>query len=353
MTKIISNRNSILSTRRYISLLKGLSLFLVLCSLFYNRAEAQISLNYPYQQDTILVYMKPQVEVVEASCHHDEILIDDSLHLIFTGVPPFSVNYDTNFFLLPYDFGAGYYPIVPIGNDPVTCMPQYMAVVFADLNYYHNNYDMYESLGMAGSHIEDRHLGIRILFDSYCSNEDAFVPMQVICSMAHAEDSLLPFEEYVIAKWCNTFMLNNNLLDANGIEKHLYCIWYENGVMLDSGDFYTYGNNAEQFVEGYTYSFALITASGKVIWSTEKIFHCDEEDVIKIYPNPVASNSEMIIDLGSLFMGEKVTINIVDMWGRTLKSIETTNSKIAIPASFARGSYVLKVKDIKHKFIVY
>jgi hypothetical protein len=361
MNIVINNRNSILSTGKFVSLLKGLSLFFILCSVFINRAEAQISFTYNYQQDTIEVYAKPQVEVIENMLHHgDDPLNSDSLQLIFTGEPPFFITYDTNFFNLPDAFGAGYYPINFVGYDPVTCIPQYMAVVNADLEYYHYNYDLHDPLSMAESHIDDTHLGISLLWDSHCSNEDAFVAIQVMCEMEHEEDLWLPFDEYVITKWCNTFMLNKNLLDAmgillnpNGIAERFYCVWYENGVVLDTGDFYTYGNNGNDiFVEGNTYSFVLITTSGRIIHSTEKIFHCNEDD-INIYPNPVASNSEMIIDLGSLFIGETVKINIVDMWGRVLKSFEAASSKIVIPASFARGSYVLQVKDVKHKFIVY
>jgi hypothetical protein len=353
MNKIINNRNSMLSTGIKQSLLRVLSLFIVLFTMFLGKTSAQTNISFPFKQDTLLVYMKPQVEVEEDMMHHDnDVLTSDSLHLIFTGTPPFFVNYDTNFFRLPDAFGTGYYPIDFVGYDPVTCIEQYMAVVKADLDYYHVHYDAHDPSIMAEYHIDDTHLGITLLWDTYCSNEDAFVAIQIQCDIEHEEDSFLPFDEYVVAKWCNTFMLNNNLLDANGIEKHLYCVWYEDGVVLDTGDFYTYGNAAEVFVEGRTYRFALLTESGNIIWSTERIFHCDEDD-INIYPNPVSIHSEMVVELGSLFTGEKVIIHIVDMWGRTLKSIEATNSKISIPASFARGTYVLQVKDIKHKFIVY
>ena len=163
---------------------------------------------------------------------------------------------------------------------------------------------------------------------------------------------MLPWDDYVISKWNNTFLLDLNQLNFNDIE-FVTCTWYENGNILGQGNTYSKGNNIDDvFIDGAVYHFELTQSSGQIIRSTDKIYTTENHD-IQIYPNPVTMNTPITIDLGSDSGDyENENIEIYNILGEKLIEKSVEGEKSVINMNFAPGVYMVKVRNNNYQIVV-
>jgi hypothetical protein len=294
----------------------------------------------------------------------------DSITLIFRGYPPFQVTFNPNYFNLPdiYEWGTpllGGYPI-HYESDDSYCIPTWSATVYPDMAHFHS---FPEYLFEDDTNVEviehNAQLGVETLHERDCFNYDPYVGMTVICHF----DTVLPppdcidFPYYVVTKWDNTFVLNRDRIRQNQYDyttpghalngygtDYLYCTWYENGELRDTGNFYTAGNLATQrFNPGSIYTFSLTYADGQVIYSCDYLFQYESPYNVLLYPNPVKQNSEIVLDLGAVpQFNETVEVEIYTALGQKILGFNTssrlTNIRMEVPAA----GYVMKIKSSIH-----
>jgi hypothetical protein len=326
--------------------------------LFLGAGMSGYAQTWPYQtfdkDAAFTVYPQPTVRANVATINYYNPPLtqqNDSIVLRFTGYPPFTLTFNPNYFNLPdiYETGTpmlGGYPISYVENND-NCIPVWEAVVPPDLNYYHNNFEADPEGEVEVVH--HAHIGIENLQDNHCVDYDPYVGIIVIC---HFEDEpqpeeCIPFPYYVVTKWDNTFILNNSRLAQNHYGGYLYCTWYENGNVLDTGQFYTAGNlESHKFTPGNIYRFSLTYPDRSVIYSCDYTFQYEAPYSVLLYPNPVKQNSEIVLDLGTTPKGnETVDVSIYTALGQEILNFSTSsrlnNIKMEVPAA----GYIMKVKS--------
>jgi hypothetical protein len=111
--------------------------------------------------------------------------------------------------------------------------------------------------------------------------------------------------------------------------------WYRNGLLIPSvtGRSYKYPES-----EGV---YSVVTYDQECDRKSEEfiITHVDNEELIKIYPNPAAS--EFIIEVND----KSASVELQDLFGRVLASKKSLGEKLVIPvSSFVDGMYVIKLR---------
>jgi hypothetical protein len=162
---------------------------------------------------------------------------------------------------------------------------------------------------------------------------------------------LLSFDEYVIVKWNNLFMLNNRKLDQDGY-RYTSCAWFENGALLDTGSSYAKGNSeTDVFITGAIYHFELTTPEGRIIRSTDKVFQPETHQII-VYPNPVSRGAEVTINLGNAALPADASIRIYSINGSLVRQTKAQGQHTRIAMDLPAGMYMIHVTDKVFKVVV-
>ncbi|MDR2836047.1 MAG: hypothetical protein LBV69_07645 [Bacteroidales bacterium] len=185
---------------------------------------------------------------------------------------------------------------------------------------------------------------ITSITDNYCTKN-----LDLSTTITVQDTTLLQFDNYVVTKWDNIFILNLRKLEDDNLLP-INCKWYENDILIGIGMSYSKGNNkVNKFIEGAIYRFDIETNSGTRI-STEKIYILENSNLIKIFPNPISENQILTIEYSEKISNDE-TIEIYDELGKMI-SIKMNTNKISIPNNFKSGTYIIKIKDNITKLIV-
>jgi hypothetical protein len=161
---------------------------------------------------------------------------------------------------------------------------------------------------------------------------------------------MLPFLDYVVVKWDNTFLLDVQQLHGENLH-FVDCEWFENGISIGKGLTYVKGQTiADKFIDGNIYHFELIMNSIWRLRSTDYAYQSNGH-IVDIYPNPVKRGTDLNIILPSN-SSEINNILIFDDLGRVVFKYQTLNNVIKVPVNFSRGSYVVKTSNKAHVIIV-
>jgi serine protease AprX len=75
-----------------------------------------------------------------------------------------------------------------------------------------------------------------------------------------------------------------------------------------------------------------------------------------VYPNPVGVSSSLQVHWGTLFIGKKVNVELVDATGKVLVQqtvmANEASGKITLPTHIVNGSYFLKMNDNEHERVL-
>ena len=157
------------------------------------------------------------------------------------------------------------------------------------------------------------------------------------------------FNEVVVQKWNNAFIINNNLFTNGGYKFSSYR-WFEDAREIGTGQVYT---TQEGFKSDAQYSVELTTTDGRII----KV--CPSKPIIMkggifIYPNPVASGDNFNIqaELPEGYNIQDMAVEVYNSVGALVINQKLTGETTSIPAPRTSGFYAVKVfgKDLKKEF---
>ena len=155
----------------------------------------------------------------------------------------------------------------------------------------------------------------------------------------------LLFDDYVITKWDNTFMLNVAKLEDEG-HNNIECKWYRNGEFIDEDLSYTAGESASDKLSG-AYYFELTTNKGNYR-STEKVMNIAQTSFISAYPNPVRTGSILTLE----GVTERSAIEVYSQTGTLVIRTTATAGTNAISINVPSGLYIIRTNNGELKFIV-
>jgi hypothetical protein len=345
----------------------------VLCIFSLKGQSRDVDLAYPYPQLEFTVNPKPSITASVSEVHYYSSTSQvDSITLFFRGYPPFELTFNPNYFNLPYIYESGTpmfggYPINYEGTDSY-CIPMWSATVYPDIVYFHTTFTEYSHDNDTDIEEEiehDVHLGVETLHEQNCFNYAPHLGLKVVCHFESEPpvSKCIDFSYYVVNKWDNTFVLNRDRIRQNQYDSttsghalygygsnYLYCSWYENGNLLDTGNFYTAGNlSSQKFNPESNYTFALTYADGHTIYSCDYVFQYETDYNVLLYPNPVKQNSEIVLDLGSVPQSnEKVEVEIYTALGQKILSFNTSSRLNNIRMEVPAAGYVMKIKSSIH-----
>jgi M6 family metalloprotease-like protein len=163
---------------------------------------------------------------------------------------------------------------------------------------------------------------------------------------------VIPFDDYVVTKWNNSFMLNIRQLEFDGYDL-VSCKWYKNdknGVPQIIGEGFTYsaGNYVTDLLEvGAAYSFELTTYSRGNVHSTHKIIE-EKLSTLRIYPNPVPLGNKLTIE-GTVEGG---LVEVYNSMGACIMRTTATGSVTTLTLAVPVGLYVVRSNNEEVKVII-
>jgi hypothetical protein len=157
----------------------------------------------------------------------------------------------------------------------------------------------------------------------------------------------LDFEEYVRTRWDNTMIINALLLDKESY-RLLACRWYEEGLLVGTGLYFSKGGSlSDVFAPGLKYHFELETEEG-LVRSTPRTFEETFPGGFRAYPNPISSGETLYVDANTEERGdnqEAATVSIYSISGALLLQKPLSGSHAQLLLSLPVGLYVVKVKN--------
>jgi M6 family metalloprotease-like protein len=160
---------------------------------------------------------------------------------------------------------------------------------------------------------------------------------------------VIPFDDYAVTKWDNTFMLNVRKLELDGYDLIPFtCKWYKDGKLVGEDFAYSAGNKVTDLLEaGAVYNFEIATYSRGNVHSTPKIIG-EKLKTLRVYPNPAPQGNKLTIEgtvPGSLV---EVYNSIGACILRTTATGNVTELTLAVPV----GLYVVRSNNEKVKVII-
>jgi hypothetical protein len=155
----------------------------------------------------------------------------------------------------------------------------------------------------------------------------------------------LPFDDYAITKWDNTFMLNLKKLRDDGYPVTA-CKWFKNNELIGNGFSYSAGPAITDKLEpGVVYYFQITTNTQDELYSTNKLIEKQKSQLL-VYPNP--TTGEFIVKSSKL---KVQSVKVFDIYGRMLKTglpsvlTDGTESRACYLdlSNFPAGIYLLKI----------
>ena len=155
------------------------------------------------------------------------------------------------------------------------------------------------------------------------------------------------FSDIVIQKFNNVLLVNNNPA-TNGDYHFKDYQWYQNGLHVGSGQYYSAGNNRSDVLDpNSNYQVILTTSEGLLLRTCVSNVTLSATSEIMLSPSPVKPGE--IIELFADYATEELRsmmISIHDLHGNKLleQSISKKKTPIQIPATAQQGVYILLCK---------
>jgi hypothetical protein len=159
---------------------------------------------------------------------------------------------------------------------------------------------------------------------------------------------LIPFNDYVVTKWNNTFMLNIKKLEAEGYDLK-NCKWFINGKEIGAGFTYSAGKrSSDQLQVGANYYFELATYSHGNVHSTNKVIEPPSGAVLRVYPNPLPQGSKLVIE-GTV---QGALIEVFSQNGSCVSSSTASGTVTELILDVPVGIYVVRSNKEEVKVII-
>ena len=155
----------------------------------------------------------------------------------------------------------------------------------------------------------------------------------------------LIFDDYVVTKWDNTFVLNIAKLEDEGNE-NIECDWYRDGELIHAGISYSAGETISDKLNG-VYHFELTTSRGTQ-YSTDKIMSAAKAALLHAYPNPVHAGS--VLTLEGIIAGS--AIEVYSQTGTLVKRAIATGGTDMISINVPAGLYIIRTNNGELKIVV-
>jgi hypothetical protein len=159
---------------------------------------------------------------------------------------------------------------------------------------------------------------------------------------------LVPFDEYAVTKWNNTFMLNIRKFENEGFDLN-NCMWYKNGKIIGEGFTYSAGNKVTDLLEmDARYSFKLTTYNRGKVHATDKVITSETKKGLQVYPNPVPHGSKLTIE-GTV---QGAFVEIFNQMGACVSSTIASGRITELILSIPMGIYIVRSNNEEVKFLI-
>ncbi|MCL2042370.1 MAG: T9SS type A sorting domain-containing protein, partial [Bacteroidales bacterium] len=158
----------------------------------------------------------------------------------------------------------------------------------------------------------------------------------------------LPFDDYAVTKWNNTFMLNLRKLSDDGYSV-ASCRWFKDGKLIGKGFTYSAGPTLDDQLEtGAIYYFQITTDDGDERYSTNKIIGSQHSNKLYVYPNPVPQGSRLTVEgvePGNL-------VEVYNYMGVCVSRTVATGNIIEMMLAAPAGVYVVRANGEAVKVVI-
>jgi hypothetical protein len=158
----------------------------------------------------------------------------------------------------------------------------------------------------------------------------------------------LPFDQYAVTKWNNTFMLNLKKLAEDNYNVTT-CIWFKNGVRIGEGFAYSAGSQKTDLLEaGAKYNFELYTHNSDTLISTYKIIGSHYNSGLKVYPNPLPQGNILTIEGCT----QNDMIEVYNSNGACIARTIALGNVMELPLAVPAGIYIVRVNKKEVKVLI-
>jgi uncharacterized repeat protein (TIGR02543 family) len=174
----------------------------------------------------------------------------------------------------------------------------------------------------------------------------------VINEATHTIDpETLKFEDYVLIKWGNSFILNLKKLEGDRNFEVTDCRWYKNGNSIETGLNYAEATTRNALTEGAKYRFVVSTTVGD-LQSTDYEHHHKTSVVTstKAYPNPATSGTPVYVELDASDSGS--LIEVYNATGKLVSKTKAEGNPVTLNLSVPPGVYFIRINGKTEKIIV-
>ena len=164
---------------------------------------------------------------------------------------------------------------------------------------------------------------------------------------------LLKFEDYVVTKWNNTFLLDFTKLAPLGYpnDKNTKCTWYKVGSSTPVGEGFFYSNdrqNGSPFKQGDKYYFKISNGSKSDESTVHEIKSQGKSASLLAYPNPVQSGNMLTIE----GVDEGGLLQVFNQAGVCVLNSIATGNPVTLTLHVPAGLYVVRTQNGEIKIIV-
>ena len=162
------------------------------------------------------------------------------------------------------------------------------------------------------------------------------------------EVGVLKFEDYVVVKWGNTFMLDIKKLKTKiSYDDRAVCRWnHVDRGQLGTGTSYSVGSGRNDKLNG-RYYFVITLSNGDIVRSTDsKEFNAGQ--ALLAYPNPVLSGNTLTIE----GISEGSPVEVFNQAGIRVMHTITTGDPAQLTLQGPAGLYVIRTTEGEVKIVV-
>ena len=191
--------------------------------------------------------------------------------------------------------------------------------------------------------------GVKYLFYSIATDNAGNRERDKVRPDISIPEDNLPFDDYAVTKWNNTFMLNLRKLAEEGYTV-TDCKWYKNSDLIGDGFTYSAGSQISDKLEAdVTYYFQLFTSSHGEVFSTNKII-IDNQNSKKlyVYPNPVPQGNSLTVEgveSGNL-------VEVYNYMGACISRTVATGNVVELMLAAPAGVYVVRANGEAVKVVI-
>jgi len=158
----------------------------------------------------------------------------------------------------------------------------------------------------------------------------------------------LPFDDYAVTKWNNTFMLNLRKLREDGYTITA-CHWFKNGEPIGDDFAYSAGPTTDDKLEtGAIYYFQLTTDDGNDLYSTNKIIGEQHSNKLRVYPNPVPQGNRLTVE----GVGQGDLVEVYNYMGVCVSRAVATGNVVELMPTAPTGVYVVRANNESVKVVI-